>query len=171
MAADINTIIQIIIFPIVTLLLWTLMFNSKNSRFTKFVVEGGYILFVIPIMTLTFLTIPFVAIAFWMNTTDVTDEIVKLYMAVVIIFIIIVEYYYIKRVIGQIEEKEQMSIWDVMKREMSSEHRENRKLTRDKRANESTTYFDEISKMNDEKRKIDLEKKEKLKRALLNEYE
>ena len=42
---------------------------------------------------------------------------------------------------------------------------------RQTRAEESEGYFDEIERMNAEKRKIDIEKKEKLKRALLNKYE
>lgn len=168
---DVYSFLKILAFPVITLLLWTFLFNSKNSRFTKFVVEGGYVLFVIPIMVVTFLAIPLVAIGFWMNTTEMTQEIVQFFTGLVIVITIIVEYYYIKQVVKKIEEKEQMGIIDILKRELNPEYRKQRKVKQASRAEESDNYFSEISKMNDKKRMLELEKKEKLKRALLNEFE
>ncbi|MCE7737213.1 MAG: hypothetical protein GPJ54_20160 [Candidatus Heimdallarchaeota archaeon] len=168
---DIPTFVQILLFPVLILILWTLLFNSKSSRFTKFVVEGGYLVLVIPLMVLTFVLIPFLTVAFWLNTTDMSKQIVQLFLFVTIGIVIIVEYYYIKRIIKQIEEKEQMSIWQVFKRELDPEVRKQRKLKLTERSEESQSYLDAIEKMNEEKRKIDMDKKERLKRALLNESE
>lgn len=163
--------VQILLFPVIILILWTLLFNSKSSKFTKFMVEGGYLILVIPLMVLTFVLIPFLTVAFWLNTNESSKQIVQLFVFITIGIIIIVEYYYIKRIVKQIEEKEQMSIWQVFKRELDPEVKKARKQKLNERAEDSQTYLDAIEKMNAEKRKIDMDKKERLKRALLNESE
>lgn len=168
---EIPTFVQILLFPVIILVLWTLLFNSKSSRFTKFIVEGGYLILVIPLTVLTFVLIPFLTVAFWLNTTDSSKQIVQLFVFITIGIVIIVEYYYIKRIVKQIEEKEQMSIWQVFKRELDPEIRKSRKQKLIDRSDESQSYLDAIEKMNAEKRKIDMDKKERLKRALLNESE
>ncbi|MCY3414985.1 MAG: hypothetical protein INQ03_25265 [Candidatus Heimdallarchaeota archaeon] len=168
---DYATFFQVLAFPVIVLVLWSLIFNSKNSRFTKFFIEGGYVFVVIPMMVLTFLTVPFFAVGFWLNSTDYSKEIVQLFIVIVIFATIIVEYYYGKKVISNIEEREQMPILQIIKRELDPEYRKQMKELRKERAEESGTYFDEITRMNERKRKLDLEKKEKLKKALLNEYE
>ncbi|MCE7735974.1 MAG: hypothetical protein GPJ54_13920 [Candidatus Heimdallarchaeota archaeon] len=166
---EIPVIIQILLFPVIILVLWTLLFNSKSSRFTKFVVEGGYLVLVIPLMVLTFVLIPFMTVAFWLNTTESSKQIVQLFVFITIGIILIVEYYYIKRIVKQIEEKEQMTIWQVFKRELDPDVRNSRKKKLVERSEESQSYLDAIEKMNEEKRKMDMDKKERLKRALLNE--
>lgn len=168
---EIPILVQILLFPVIILILWTLLFNSKSSRFTKFIVESGYLILVIPLTVLTFVLIPFLTVAFWLNTTDSSKQIVQLFVFITIGIVIIVEYYYIKRIVKQIEEKEQMSIWQVFKRELDPEIRKSRKQKLRDRSDESQSYLDAIEKMNAEKRKIDMDKKERLKRALLNESE
>ncbi len=168
---SISALIEIIAFPVVVLVLWQLLFNSKNSRFSKFVIEGGYLLLVIPIIVLTFLSVPLMAIAFWARSTDINAQFGLFFLGTFIGISLIVEYYYIKRMIKQLEEKEQMSFWQIIKRELNPDVRKERVKQKIETKEEAKSFFDEITEMNKERRELDREQKEKLRRALLGEFD
>jgi len=159
----------IFLFPIVTILLWHLLFNSSNVLFTKVIVEGGYMLMGIPIMIITILSIPTMGVIFWANSQDLGKEVILAVLAITGVVIIIVEYVWIKKQINSIEEREQMSIWSYYRLQLSPEVRKSKMEARKKNKDEAASYFDEIQIMNQKRRELDREEKEKLRRALLGE--
>lgn len=161
--------LQLIVFPVATLGIWTLLFNSQNTLFTKIFIEGGYLIFVVPLVILTFLSIPAMALIFWANSAGFGQEMTYSILAVSIGVTLIIEYFYIKRQIRIIEEREQMSFWKWIRREMDSETQQERSEKKVKTKDEAREFFDEISIMNKKKRDLDREQKEKLRKALLGE--
>ena len=168
---NINSWVIIIAFPIITLVLWQLLFNSKNSYFTKAVVEGGYMLLGIPLIILTFLSIPLMALLLWAQSQNIGSEITTALLVVLGLSTLIVEYYWIRRQIRMIEEREQMSIWAYLKRSTSKEYRENVAQEKKENKKQAESFFDEITDMNRKRRELDREEKEKLRRALLGELD
>lgn len=159
--------VQILLFPVLAMLIWTLLFNSKSSRFSKLLIEGGYLVFAIPLIVITFLSIPMMGIMFWAKEKPYAQQISLTFMALWIGATLIIEYYFIKSRIKRIEELEQMPIWDVIKRDFSKEYRETKKKNMELNKVEAVTFFDEITDLNRQKRELDREEKEKLRRALL----
>ena len=162
---------QLLLFPVIALGLWMFLFNSKSSKFTKFVIEGGYLVFAIPLLVLTFLAVPLMLVGFYARTTGYTKEFGIIFLVSLIGFSLIFEYYYLRRVIRQIEEREQMSIWNVFRREINPETRRQREKNRIETKEEAVSFFDEIGVMNKERRELDQEQKEKVRRALLGEID
>ncbi len=162
---------QLLLFPVIALGLWMFLFNSKSSRFTKFVIEGGYLVFAIPLLVLTFLAVPLMLVGFYARTSGYNREFGIIFLVSLIGFSLIFEYYYIRRIIRQIEEREQMSIWNVFRREINPEIRRLRAKNKIETKEEAVSFFDEISVMNKERRELDQEQKEKVRRALLGEID
>ena len=169
--SDIPVEVQILLFPIIAIGLWTLIFNSKNSYFTKIFVESGYLFVVIPLMVLTFLSVPAMMLMFWARATGQNREVTFAIVGVAIGMSIIVEYFYIKRLIRQVEEKEQMGIFSIIKRELKRDTHEERRVKKEETKDEAQDFFSEITEMNKQRRELDIEEKEKLRKALLGEME
>ncbi|MEL0163981.1 hypothetical protein EB155_02610 [archaeon] len=167
----IPTEIVILLFPVIVLVLWQLMFNSQNAVFTKAIVEGGFMLLGIPVMILTFISIPTMAILFWANTQGYGRDAVTAILTISLIIILIVEYFWVKRQVKLIEERENMSIIDVIKRNFDSEYRKSKKEEKIENRDQAISFFDEISDMNKKRRELDQEEKEKLKKALLGDLD
>ena len=167
----IPTPIIILLFPVIVLVLWQLMFNSQNAVFTKAIVEGGFMLLGIPVMILTFISVPTMAILFWANTRGIGRDVVSGILIVSLIIILIVEYFWVKRQIKIIEEKENMGIIDIIKRNFDSEYRKTKKTEKLENRDQAISFFDEISDMNKKRRELDQEEKEKLKKALLGDLD
>lgn len=162
---------QLLLFPVIALGLWMLLFNSKSSKFTKIVIEGGYLIFAIPLLVLTFLAVPLMLVGFYARTTGYTQEFGIIFIVSLIGFTLIFEYYYLRRMVRQIEEREQMSIWKVFRRELDPETRRKRAQNRIETKEEAVSFFDEIGVMNRQRRELDQEQKEKIRRALLGELD
>lgn len=169
--SDIPAEVTILLFPIIAIGLWTLIFNSKNSYFTKIFVESGYLLVVIPLMVLTFLSVPAMMLMFWARATGQNREVTFAIVGLAIGMSIIVEYFYIKRLIRQVEEKEQLPIMQILRRELKRETHEDRRVKKEQTKDEAQDFFGEITVMNKKRRELDIEEKEKLRKALLGEIE
>ena len=72
-----------------------------------------------------------------------------------------------KRQIKLIEERENMSIIDVIKRNFDGDYRKAKKEEKIENRDQAISFFDEISDMNKKRRELDEEEKNKLKKALL----
>lgn len=166
-----NILLQMFLFPVIVLGLWHLIFNSSNSVMTKIFVEGGYMLLGIPLIIVTFLSIPMLALMFWAPSAGKDTEVTQALLIVLGALTILAEYFWIKRQVNAIEEREQMSIWQFIRRELSKETRDQRRKDREESTEQSASYFDEISEMNRKRRELDREEKEKLRRALLGELD
>ncbi|MHA2089645.1 MAG: hypothetical protein ACW98K_02200 [Candidatus Kariarchaeaceae archaeon] len=160
--------IQIILFPIIVLGLWTLIFYSRNSYFTKIFIEGGYLLVGIPLMVLTLLSIPMMMVIFWASATD-NNEVSFALLSILIGVSIIIEYAYLKRIIKQIEEKEELPILQILKRELRRDTHRVRKEKREVNKQEVTSFYDEITEMNIKASELDRQQKEKIRKALLGD--
>ncbi len=160
--------IQFLLFPIVVLGLWALLFNSKNTFFTKFFIEGGYLIFIIPLTVLTFLTVPMILVLFWASATG-KNEVSWALLGILVGISLIIEYFYIKRMIKQIEEKEQMPILDILRRELKRDTHKKRQKEKEQVKEEASSFYDELGELNRESRDRNREQKEKLSRALLGD--
>lgn len=167
----IPTWLLLLAFPVVVLGIWHLLFNSTNPIITKILVEGGYMLLGIPILILTFLSIPMMALLFWAPSAGLDQEVTIGLGVVMLVLVILAEYFWIQRAIRQLEEREGMSVWEYLKKTASAEERAARKERKIKNKEQSEDYFDEITEMNRKKRELDREEKEKLRRALLGDVE
>jgi len=125
----------------------------------------------IPLIVLTFLSIPMMALLFWAPSVGLDTEVTLALSAILGVLILLGEYYWIKRQINIIEEREQMTIWQYLKRQTSSEYREKKREERIANKEQAADYFDEISEMNRKRRELDREEKEKLRRALLGDLD
>lgn len=125
----------------------------------------------IPLIVLTFLSIPMMALLFWAPSAGLDTEVTLALGAILGVLILLGEYYWIKRQINIIEEREQMTIWQYLKRQTSSEYRAAKREERIANKEEAADYFDEISEMNRKRRELDREEKEKLRRALLGDLD
>ena len=125
----------------------------------------------IPLIILTFLSIPMMALLFWANSQDIGKQVTTAMLIVLGFTILLVEYFWIKRQIKMIEEREQMSFWEYLKVSTSKEHRDAKEQKRKENKEEAASFFDEISDMNKKRRELDREEKEKLRRALLGELD
>ncbi|MEK9715392.1 MAG: hypothetical protein VW394_01385, partial [Candidatus Heimdallarchaeota archaeon] len=92
-------------------------------------------------------------------------------LTISLIIILIVEYFWVKRQVKLIEERENMSIIDVIKRNFDSEYRKSKKEEKIENRDQAISFFDEISDMNKKRRELDQEEKEKLKKALLGDLD
>ncbi|MHA2501556.1 MAG: hypothetical protein ACXAE3_01605 [Candidatus Kariarchaeaceae archaeon] len=163
--------LSIFAFPVVTITIWHLLFNSNNATFTKVVVEGGYMLLAIPLMVVTILAIPSMGVIFWATSNELDREVVVALIAIIVTIIIIVEYFWIKRQVKAIEEREQMTIWEWLRLEVSAEVRQTRKTAKIANKEQAVTFFDEITGINRERRELDRIQKEKLRKALLGDID
>ena len=125
----------------------------------------------IPLIILTFLSIPMMALLFWAPSAGVSREVTVALIGVFGGLTLLAEYFWIKKQVNGIEDRENMNIWQYLRREMSKDVREQRAMDRLENKEQSTNYFDEISEMNRKRRELDREEKEKLRRALLGELD
>lgn len=123
----------------------------------------------IPLMIITILSIPTIGVIFWANSQNLGREVILALLAIIGTIIFVVEYFWIKKQVNEIERREQMSIWAYYKLQFSSEVRKAKADARKRNKDESVSYFDEIHVMNKKRRELDRVEKEKLRRALLGE--
>ncbi|MHA2501560.1 MAG: hypothetical protein ACXAE3_01625 [Candidatus Kariarchaeaceae archaeon] len=125
----------------------------------------------IPLIVFTLLSIPTIALVFWAPSQGLAREVTIAVGAVMIVVTLIAEYYWIKRQINDIEEREGMSFWAYLRKEASSETRDKRRQDKIENKSKNQDYFSDITEMNRQRRELDRAEKEKLRRALLGEID
>lgn len=154
------------IMPIIVLAIWAVLFYNGSPFLTQIIINILYLFLGIPFIVLVFLSIPLIAFSMYFSTSQYLETFYSGMVIAFFVFTIIIQYFYIKKTIRIVEEREQMPILQVVKREFNSDYRKNRLNKRKQTVKENVDFFDKITEHNKEKRQKEREERERLRKAL-----
>lgn len=158
--------LPVIVMPIVVIGIWALIFYNGNPVLTQIVIQMGYIFFAIPLIVGIFLSIPILMFTLALADTQWNNAFANFLFISFFVGTFITQYFYIKRKVGEIEEREALPIWQVIRREFDRDYRRQQKIQRQQTVTENKDFFSQITDLNKEKRQKEKEDREKLRRVL-----
>ncbi len=164
--------LPVIVLPFIVLLIWLLFFFNGSPLLTQLLTQLGLLFLAIPLIVIIFLSVPVLAFGLFLGTTQYIEEFAQIIIASFFVFTFIIQYFYIRRIIDQIEEKEKMPFLAVLKREFfDKEYRRQIQEKKKKRVEETRGYFDQITVLNKEKKEQEKMERERLRKVLMGEYD
>ncbi len=158
----------VIVLPFIVLGVWAFLFYNGSPVFTQIVIQGFWLLLALPMLVMIGLSVVLLAFALPLqNNPEVFDAFGQIIVVLFFGITFILEYIYISRLIAKIEEKEQMSIWAVIKRSFDADYRKSVKAKKQATLEENRSFFDQITDLNAKKREEEKAAKERLRTVLL----
>ncbi len=164
--------LPVIVLPFIVILIWMVFFYNGSPFLTQMLIQLGYLFMAIPLIVAIFLSVPLLAFGLFIGTTDYAEEFTTGLVILFFVFTILIQYFYIRRIIRDLEEREKMPIWQIIKRELfDKEYRRQIREMKKRRVEETRDYFDTITVLNKEKREKDKLERERLRKVLMGEYD
>jgi hypothetical protein len=158
--------LPVILLPVVLIGVWAILFFNGSPAFTQIMIQLSFIFIAIPILVAIFLTVPLIIFALALADTQYNEPFLYMIIVSMIVLTLLTQYFYIKRKVKELEEKENMTIMAIFRREMNSDYRKEQKRTKKETVEHSRGFFDEIAALNSEKRAKEKEDREKLRKVL-----
>ncbi len=164
--------LPVIILPFIVILVWMVFFYNGSPFLTQMLIQLGYLFLAVPLIVAIFLSIPLLAFGLFIGTTEYAEAFTTTILVLFIVFTFLIQYFYVKKIITDIEEKEQMPILQIIKRDLfDKEYREKVRQRKMKRVEETRDYFDTITVLNKEKKEKEKLERDRLRKVLMGEYD
>ncbi|RMG28099.1 MAG: hypothetical protein D6732_19495 [Methanobacteriota archaeon] len=164
--------LPVIILPFIVILVWMVFFYNGSPFLTQMLIQLGYLFLAVPLIVAIFLSIPILAFGLFIGTTAYAEAFTTTILVLFIVFTFLIQYFYVKRIIRDLEEKEQMPILQIIKRDLfDKEYREQMRQRKKKRVEETRDYFDTITILNKEKKEKEKLERDRLRKVLMGEYD
>lgn len=164
--------LPVIILPFIVILVWMVFFYNGSPFLTQMLIQLGYLFLAVPLIVLIFLSVPMLAFGLFVTTTEYAEAFSTALLVLFIVFTFLAQYFYVKKIIQELEEKEKMPILQIIRRELfDKEYKENIRQRKKKRVEETRDYFDTITVLNKEKKEKEKMERDRLRKVLMGEYD